>query len=265
MTVYIEYAFLENFMVDGTLLYGTFTLLKRQISYKKIVFSAALGGAFALIYPLLILPKFLLYLLKFFVGVLLVTVAAKGKNGIGRYAMNAAVFLSVSFLFGGALTAIYDLFSVDLDSGSYQIRRLPLGGLLSGCILLALIASKVAKILYKRVKFARFLCDCELTFGEKRIKLRGFLDSGNVASFQGSPVCFISPERFLELFCVGQVLDEMAVTTVGGEKKIKVLKLDEMKIYLGDEPNIIKSVYVSPSASLKLREYEVLLNSQLIN
>ncbi len=265
MTVYIEYAFLENFLVDAALLYGTFTLLKRKISYKKIVLSSALGGVFALVYPLLVLPKFLLYLLKFSVGVLLVTVAAKREKAIGRYAMNAAAFLSVSFLFGGALTAIYDLFSVNLDSGNYEIRRLPLGGLLSGCILLALIASKGAKILYKRVKFARFLCDCELAFGEKRIKLRGFLDSGNVACFQGAPVCFISPERFLELFCVGQVLDEMAVTTVGGEKKIKVLKLDEMKIYLGEEPNIIKTVYVSPSAGLRSREYEVLLNSQLIN
>lgn len=265
MTVYIEYAFLENFMVDGVLLYSTFAFLKRKISYKKIVFSAALGGSFALLYPLLILPKFLLYLLKFFVGFLLVTVAAKGKNGIGRYAVNAAVFLAISFLFGGALMAIYDLFSVNLDSGNYKIRKLPWGGLFSGCILLVLIATKGAKALYKRVKFARFLCDCELVFGEKAIKLCGFLDSGNVACFQGSPVCFISPERFLELFCVGQVLDEMAVTTIGGEKKIKVLKLDEMKIYLGNEPNIIKTVYVSPSASLKSREYEILLNSQLIN
>jgi hypothetical protein len=141
---------------------------------------------------------------------------------------------------------------------------LPVGAWLVGFAAFAVGVSKGAKAFYRRRKQARFLYGCELVSGEIALKATGYLDSGNLASFQGVPVCFLTPECFLKLLRVGQGCDEMEIMTVGGVKKIKIFKLDELRIYLEDGANIIKSVYVSPSKHLKGREYDALLNGLLL-
>ena len=261
MTLYIEYVFLENFFIDGTLLYLAFSLLKRRICYIKIVLSSVLGGAFAITYPFLTLPSFLSVCLKFSVGLLLTVFASKKEKGIGRYALNAAVFFGLSFLFAGGLIAVYNLLSV--QQSGYSIEKLPVGALTAGGVLFVFLTLKTGKAFYKRRKITRFLYRCTFVSKENVLKVTGYLDSGNLASFHGAPVCFLTPESFLQLIGAGQVFDEMEITTVSGAKKIKIFKLDELRIYLDGGAHIIQSVYVSPSARLKNREYEALLNGLL--
>ena len=261
MQVYIEYVILENFFIDGALLYLALSILKRKISCVRIMIAAAVGAAFAALYPLLRLPDFLSYLLKFSVGGLLVFIASKREKGVGRYALNALSFFAVSFLFAGMLIAAYDL--IEFENG-YLLQELPVGALLVGVAALSVGVSKGVKAFYRRRKQARFLYGCEFVSGETTLKTTGYLDSGNLASFQGVPVCFLTPECFLKLIRAGQGCDEMEIMTVSGVKKIKIFKLDELRIYLEDGANIIKSVYVSPSKHLKGREYDALLNGLLL-
>ena len=110
MSVYIEYAFAENFLLDGVLLWLSLRIARCKIVTGKLLLSALLGGVFALVFPLLVLPVFFSYLLKFAVGFLLCMVAfprLKTKNEWGRYALSSACFFSLAFFFGGALTAIF--------------------------------------------------------------------------------------------------------------------------------------------------------------
>jgi hypothetical protein len=53
---------------------------------------------------------------------------------------------------------------------------------------------------YAKRAVNRFLYDCQLTYKDVKMQLKGFLDSGNLANKNGLPVCFISPEYFYELF-----------------------------------------------------------------
>lgn len=262
MTLYIEYVFLENFFIDGALLYLTFSLLKRRIFYGRIIFSAVLGGVFALLYPLLNLPNFLSYVLKFSAGVLLPVLATKKEKGIGRYATNVIVFFGLSFLLAGGLIGVCNLLSV--QEHGYDVQKLPVGALTVGVFLLMFLTVKTANVLYKRRKITRFLYDCVFVSGKIALKAKGYLDSGNLATYQGKPVCFLTPECFLKLIGVGQVFDEMEISTVSGVKKIKIFKIDEVKIYSGGGAHIIQSVYISPSAGIKGREYDALLNGLLL-
>ena len=61
MVVYIEYVFLENFLYDGALLARSLFACKEKIRWGRLLVSAALGGVFALVYPLLELPNFLAF------------------------------------------------------------------------------------------------------------------------------------------------------------------------------------------------------------
>ena len=90
MEVYVEYAFLENFLYDGVLLWLSLRASLTPVRVWKVAVSAAIGAIFALLYPLLTLPVFLLQMLKLAVGFLLcllVMPGIKNKKDRGRYAM----------------------------------------------------------------------------------------------------------------------------------------------------------------------------------
>jgi len=257
MTVYIEYALIENFLIDGGLLLFSLLLLKRRISLLKISVSALLGAGFALLYPLLSLPAPLQYSLKFSVGILLVLIASKKENTVGRYATNVLSFFLVCFLFAGFLFAVNDLFHK-------ETQRIPFGSLLGGGIIFSFFLWKFVKKLYFKRKISGFLYDCELFSGKNRLKVKGFLDSGNTASYHGVPVCFLSAKLLLDLIEMGQVCDEMQILTVDGEKTIKIFEIDKLWIYSCDRLNIIEKVvekvYLSPTSNLRSGEYDLLLN-----
>ena len=49
MEIYIEYALLENFFVDGTLLFLAIVASKQTLVWRKIILSAFLGAVFAVV------------------------------------------------------------------------------------------------------------------------------------------------------------------------------------------------------------------------
>ena len=109
MVIYVEYALLENLVLDGILLALTLVSAKIPLKFWRVCLSAAVGAAFAVVYPLLKLPTALSYLLKFSVGFLLCFLAVgrvKTKKEWGRYALSCIFFFAYSFAFGGALTAL---------------------------------------------------------------------------------------------------------------------------------------------------------------
>ena len=266
MEVYIEYAFLQNFIIDGLLLYLALNLSRQPVCVKGILLSAFLGAVFALLFPLLSLSAFAGFLLKFSFGFLLCRLVTPAKKHGGRYALSCVFFFGLTFLFGGALIALYQILPLEysLQSG-YIVEQIPLSLLLCGIIVLTILVIKWGKKLYFDRKIRRFYYSCQLFSENSQISAIGFLDSGNLASFNGLPVCFLSPELTLELIDAGQVFDEMQISTLNGRNKIKIFKGKQIKIYLNKDEHIVKKAYFSPSPTLKNREYQVLLSPLLFD
>lgn len=115
MVVYVEYAFLENFLFDGALICLAFCASKAPLRRWRIVFAAACGGFFALLYPILTLPVWGGLTLKISVGFLLCLIAfgrVKTKKEWGRYALSCFLFFFLTFAFGGGLVALQTAFSL---------------------------------------------------------------------------------------------------------------------------------------------------------
>ena len=257
MELYIEYVFLENFLVDYLLLWLSLRLLRRKIYPLKLFLSALFGGIFALLYPFISLPIWAQKTLQFCVGALLSLLSSK-ENGGGRYAINAVCFLFLSAALAGAAQMLFG--QQQYKEGVFLAKRLKTGGLFLSLAIFAILLSKSVSAIYRIKKTAPFLRDCEIFIGEKSIKIKGFCDSGNLAFFRERPVYFIHPDRLLEIISTGQVCDEMEILTVSGAKKIKIFKADKLLIYFGKERNIIENVYLSPSPSLRGCPYEAILH-----
>ncbi len=261
MVVYIEYAFLQNFLLDGALLWLSQKVVRLPVRWKRLFLSAVLGGVFAVVYPLLSLPEMLLSLLKWSVGLCLPLLAmgrVRTRKEWGRYALTAGVFLGLTFLFGGTLLGIFP--SPKRASWGQILLFFGLG--------VAVVLLWTRKFYQKRAVEGN-IYPCTVKFGEKSLRLRGFYDSGNLATKEGLPVCFLSAEVFYDLFeeslfgeqAGGQVCDEIAITTLAGEKKLPVYKGEiAVQARTGEQKKV---VYFARSTNMIGREYKVLLNARI--
>ena len=267
MTAYIEYVIVENFLLDSMLLYLSFRALKVNFKWKSLCFSALFGAVFALVFPLLSLPFLLAYLLKFAVGFLLCLLAfprIKNKNDVGRYALTCALFFFLSFSLAGTLFAFGGDFS--FSENGYQIEQTPFVFVFVSAIAFSIFVIDGVKKIYKKRTAFRHIYDCAILFGQRRVAILGFLDSGNLATVNGAPVCFLSPEIAFELW-ESELLSphgEITIQTLGGEKTLPVFQ-GSLEIRLDKGIFTRKQVYFSPSAHIVSREYKMLLQANILD
>ncbi len=271
MVVYIEYAFLENTAFDFALLSLSFLLCKTKIVWWKTLISASLGGVFAVLFPLIHLPKILLIFLKIAVGFLLCLMAfprIKNKNEWGMYALNVLVFFFLTFLYGGALTALFlEIFP----------QKTPAFWTVLGFATLSVLTVFATHKIYQKRAFFQHIYHCEIRYNQRIWAVLGYMDSGNLASKNGVPVCFLSPDVFYDIFGEeilflngdekskggGQVCDEMVISTMSGEKKVR-LYMAKLQVKISPNKKTEIQAYFCPAANMLNREYKILLNAGII-
>ena len=113
MEIYVEYAILENLLLDGALLLLALLAVRQKICVWRLCLAAAVGAVFAIVFPLLSLPPWAALTLKFLVGALLCVIAVKKQNGRGRYVLTMILFYAFSFCFGGGLIAVLEGLDVE--------------------------------------------------------------------------------------------------------------------------------------------------------
>lgn len=283
MVVYVEYVLIENFALDLMLLYLAFRGSKVNFTWKGMLLSAFLGALFALFFPLLSLPVFWAQTLNFCFGFLLCLLPFKGlknKNAWSRYALTCLIFFALSFAFAGGIFALYNG-SFTEEDGRYYSERPALLPILCLSVFFFVFVCSAVKKLYQRRALHRHIYDCTIVYNKRRLAVLGFLDSGNLASKNGVPVCFVSPDVAYDIWqnelafssddigakddkTRGQVCDQIVISTLGGEKTLPLYKGGlEIKTERGV---IIKNeVYFAPSTNIISREYKLLLQSCVLN
>ena len=261
--IYIEYALIENFLYDFTLLALSFQAARVKVKWCRLLLSACGGALFAVAFPLLRLPTVLGVAVKVAAGALLCIIPFRRlstRKEWGRYILVTLLFFAFSFGFGGTLLVMYGPLSIGKKVPSYL-------AFIGFAILTAVGVWLIKRLYARRIIFSR-VYTCTLSMGEQNVRAEGFCDSGNLAVKNGLPVCFVSPALIYELIgeeilnTKGQVCDEMQISTLAGEK---VVPLYEGKIEVKmDGQTICACAYFAPSAHMIGREYAVLLNARLM-
>ena len=267
MVVYVEYAFLENFLFDGVLLCLSLVASKQILKWRKILFSSLFGAFFALIFPLLTLPNHLAFFLKIAFGFLLCMLPfgrLKTKKEWGRYAITSGFFFAFTFAFGGALTGVYT---------SFSWKKAPQTLTIFGFCLLTICAFLFSLKIYEKKRLYAYIYPCIVVANGKKTSALGFFDSGNLAIKNGLPVCFVAVDFFYEIWGheiifssedTGQVRDEMQITTVSGVRKIPLYQ-GVIEVENGGKESKKKSVYFAPATNMIQREYKILLNGRIFD
>ncbi len=256
MTVYVEYAFAENFLLDGLLVFLALRCVRAKTRPWRILLSAAIGGAEALLFPLFRLPAWCAVLVKVLGGILLI-LPAVSRGTFRTYLAAAVSFFAMTFLLGGLLTAASSFSDVTYTDGAgYLIGRAPVAVVLAGAVLFAVAALWAARALYRYRKIRRGLFPCSLTAEGRTVLWRGLADSGNLLSFRGRPVCVISALSALALFRGQSPLGCMTVTTVAGSRDSPVFAAERMEIGGRRYENVLFTV-----GELNTKEYQIILHT----
>jgi hypothetical protein len=253
MEIYIEYALLENFFVDGTLLFLALKMSKQSCKMVRLLLLAGCMAFFAVFFPLVKLPPLLFTAVKLLFP-LPVCLVAVGRKGVGRYALTVVLFYALAFAFGGALIGVLGALQVEYffaENGGI-VTAVPVGALFAALTFFSFACVYATKKLYAVKRARAHIAPCELVGKRGRVKTLGYLDTGNSARYKGLPVCFVSPDIFYD--ACGEGWEQMTIHTLAGEKTVTVC-IAELSVN-GEGKS---AVYASPSARLIGREYKVLL------
>jgi len=202
MTVYIEYAIIDNLVINALLLWFVFRTIKQSPPKLKILLSALLGTCAALVMPLLSYTGVVAFLIKLFVGAAMVFIVQ--SRNFARFVLCYLLFFTYTFAFGGAIYGVLFMFSSTAESLLYftYSTSIPIGAL----ILIALAAAKLLSICVKylnlRHSVNNYLRDIVIQNRGDKFRVVSYLDTGNrlVDPETRAPVVIISLSLFLKMF-----------------------------------------------------------------
>ena len=172
MAVYIEYVLLDNIIIDYLLLKYTFKLVRGKSGFWRLFFCAVLGAAFAAILPLVALPGWAAIPIKIAFSAALVWAAGNYATK-KSYIFSFIVFNLYTFLLGGSVTGIFNIFGLPLD------REYSVGLVIAAAYGLIRLTHKGVEAVYRRRNIYAYVSECEITLNGQTIKAKGFLDTGN--------------------------------------------------------------------------------------
>ncbi len=260
MVVYWEYAFLENFILDGLLLYLALKCARVKCYFLNLLLAAGIGAAEAVVFPLLTLPVWAAYLVKIAGGIIISLLAVR-KAKWKSYVIVTAAFFLMTFAFGGLLVAAYSFFGAEYTEGNgFLVERAPVALVLGLAGVFAVFVVLSAKCFYRYRRIKRNLFSCTLTAGGKSVHVAGFADSGNLLSFRDRPVSVISAVAALALFHGNaKEVGRMTVNTVNGSREAPVFECD-LEISLARK-KIVKRGALVTVGNIQSKEYKLILHT----
>jgi len=224
MVVYVELAILNNFLISLVLLILTKRLLLLMGKKYRLILSCIFSSTISLVLPLINVPSVLMLFIKILIGFLCVAIAFKTKNA-KQLLKNFAVYLILTFGFGGTVYALFYMFKIDINK--FQLFNTPF---VLGCLgiyvllfIFAFLLIKLCKIITKHKNVAGFVYKVKLTLNNKTFNTQAFLDSGNrlkdVKTGEGINIVTFS---FISKFLNIESLEKLA------SKQIENLNLDNV-------------------------------------
>lgn len=218
MTIWIEYAIIDNLVINSLLLWFVFRTIKQAPPWIKIFASAAFGTIAALIMPLLSYTGVVSFVIKLFVGAVMVFIV-QNKN-LTRFILFYLLFFVYTFALGGALYGILFMFDSTSESLLYFTNNsaIPIGVLFCAGLAAWKLLSLCIKYLNLRHSVNNYLRDIvihydrpigdrisestERRYESEKVRVTSYLDTGNrlVDPVSRAPVVIISLSLFLKMF-----------------------------------------------------------------
>jgi stage II sporulation protein GA (sporulation sigma-E factor processing peptidase) len=181
MIVYVDVVLLENIAMNYIILIATAIIGKYKINYFRCIASSFIGSIYAVANYAINFNLIQNLIAKILISLLMVVIAFKGEK-IKAILKQLMLFYLVSFTFGGA--AFMLLFFLRPEEIIYEnghlIGTYPLKIALLGGVVGFTVISITSNIIRDRRKIKSMLCDIEIFYNSKSVRLKTMIDSGNL-------------------------------------------------------------------------------------
>ena len=268
MQVYIEYALLDNLIINTIILCLTHCSLRLKINFWRLFFAVAFGTIATIIMPLYIVKYEIYY--KILVGIMMCIIACTAK-GIRSNITYILVFLTVTCIIGG-----FCFFVIYLLGGDAEQLPIPLSVITLLICLYVLFLSKTIKVFYAKKKVNNYIYYARIKYNKKNIRIKAFLDTGNRLNENQKPIVIINQKIFeklcnIKLSYILLYKDFSAINnahyiyydTISGRDKLLVFSVDDFAL---EKYPTIKSENILLGVSIKpfSKEYDAILSAEVI-
>lgn len=179
MTIYIDVVLFENIAMNYIILMACSLIENRKANFLKIFISSTVGGIYSILNYVIKETIFINILLKILISIIMVKIAFKSRK-FKTFFKQLMCFYVVSFMIGGVAFMIVFLMNQNnvmykdgMLIGTASIKIALLGGVL-GFSIITIISN-----IQKR-KIENQICDIEIFYKNKNIRLSSFIDTGNL-------------------------------------------------------------------------------------
>lgn len=261
MQVYIEDAILQNLVINYMLLSISDLAINEKPSKIKLFLVALFGALFAVVISLFQISLAFLIPIKILCAIMITLFMSKGNN-IKNFLLFFLVFLSMTFVMGGGVVSLQNLFEKNLSGLSIVF-------IIFG---LYIILKNIFKQFYLKQKLSKFYYDINLSKGDNFCKIKAYLDSGNllVDAKTGLSILIVNYSTLEKLYrdkitvvdYLQQNLDKklegryIECKTIGGVSKVFVCKIDKVVMSSGEKIDVMIGV----GKGLNNKNYQGLLS-----
>ena len=232
MTVYLDVVLLENLCMNYIILFATGYLMKIKMNHIRVILASFLGGIYAIVSYMEILPIYSNFFMKILLSIGMVYLAFGAKN-VKSILKQLIIFYLTSFAFGGCAFAL--LYFVKPENilmrngvyiGTYPIKIALLGGLVG--FIITYIAFKIVK---NKLSKKDMIYDIIIEIDKKQVQVKAMLDTGNMLKdpITQTPVIVVEKEKLYGILPSG-LLDHLE-NMIGGEGE-NILSSSEEEEYL---------------------------------
>ena len=282
MEVYIEYAIIDNLVMNAILLHLSFYI--NQLKYKKwqLILSNILGTICSILIPLFIIPNALLLAIKIALAMSMIFVAT-GKIKIKKYILILLTFLTLTFLLGGLCFGVIEILGLKVDGGGVLLFNdfsFPMSILIVVIACYVWVIKLLVHTIKNRLNISSSFVDVDVRKDNVCVHLLGYIDTGNFACDKnGNSLIFISPRMFHRLFpkidITKFVLQKIGQDDIAGSYYTKindvtknnitlVVPIDNIEVNVGNKNKSTKNVFVAVSQNNFGGEFDILLSPQFI-
>lgn len=256
MKIYLDYIFIINFLFDALLLLSVATILRRNISLKKILLGALIGGIS--IFTLFIkINNLELFLFKIIISILMILTTFSFKN-IKYTIKNLSYLYMSSMILGGTLYFFNIQFSYKQEGLIFYHNGLGVN------LIFLILFSPI--IIYTYIRQAKELKNTyskyykvNVKYKNKEFKLNGFLDTGNklVDPITNYPIVIVEESYFKDI----ENFMMVPYNTISGNGLMKCIIPEEIEI---NKKKYNKKIILGLSKNIKMEGIDCILNPILV-
>lgn len=255
MKIYLDLVFVLNFCFDFILLLSVSTILKRNISFKRILLGALIGGI-SIFSLFLRISSFVLFIFKCLISIIMVLTTFSYKNS--KYTIKNIGYLYMnSLILGGFLYFLNTQFAYKHEGLVFYYN-----GLSINFIFLIIFSPIIIYIYIRQVKDLKnnysLYHKVKIYYQNKVYKVTGYLDTGNklIDPLTKKPVVILN-EKIIE--DIGKYRF-IPYQTINSEGLIKCIKTN-----IEIDKEIKKNILVGLTKNLKMEGIDCILNQSVMN